>query len=362
MFEEIPEGYIEHKYTFNITPKQKPIRIDVYLTNLIQNATRNRIQNAIEKNLVFVNGQVAKASRKLKPGDFVECTLIKPPPIQLIPQDLNIPVLYEDDHLLIVNKPAGMVSHPGFGNRDGTLINAVLWHLGVRENIEIETGDEDDEEDSAINEGMIFASAAVRPGIVHRLDKDTTGLLVVSKETEILTKLQKMFAERTVKREYLALVWGKMENDSGTITGNIDRSERNRKKFEVTKKGGKPSITDYEVVERFEYMTLLRLKLRTGRTHQIRVHCSHKKHPLFGDELYGGDTVVYGGHSPKRKNFYTKLLNQINRQMLHARTLGFIHPATNEFIAFESELPSDMQNIINQLKQYEQEQEQNQSI
>lgn len=352
MLEEIPEGYIEHKYTFNITPKQKPIRLDVYLSNLIEKASRNRIQNAIDKGLVTVNGIVSKSSRKLKPGDYVECTLIKPPPIQLIPQDLNIPLIYEDEHLLIVNKPAGMVSHPGFGNRDGTLINAVLWHLGVRENIEIETEDDEDGE-NGIDEGVIFASDAVRPGIVHRLDKDTTGLLVVSKEMDILVKLQKMFAERIVKREYIALVWGKVPDKSGTITGNIDRSERNRKKFEVTKRGGKPSITDYEVVERFEYMTLLRLKLRTGRTHQIRVHCSHNKFPLFGDQLYGGDTVVYGGHSPQRKKFYEKLLSQIDRQMLHARTLGFVHPANNEFIAFESELPEDMKNIINSLKEYE---------
>ncbi len=359
MFDEIPEGYVEHKYTFNITPKQKPIRLDVYLTNLIQNASRNRIQSAIDKDLVTVNGLVSKASRKLKPGDYVECTLIKPPPIQLIPQDLNIPVIYEDDNLLIVNKPAGMVSHPGFGNRDGTLINAVLWHLGVRENIEIETNDDEDE-DNSIDEGVIFASDAVRPGIVHRLDKNTTGLLVVSKDLDTLVKLQKMFADRTVKREYIALVWGKVPNDSGTITGNIDRSERDRKKFAVTKRGGKPSITDYEVIERFEYMTLIRLKLRTGRTHQIRVHCSHNKFPLFGDELYGGDTIVYGGHSPMRRRFYEKLLSQINRQMLHARTLGFLHPAKNEMITFESELPNDMQNIINTLREYEHEQNQKQ--
>lgn len=348
MFKEIPEGYIEKEYLFNIPTKQKPIRIDVFLTNLIERATRNRIQTAIDRGGVLVNDTPAKASRKLKPGDVVKCTLIKPPPIELIPENIPIEVKYEDDHLLIVNKPAGIVTHPGFGNRSGTLINAVLYHLGVRENITIETNDEDDI-DSA-DEGMIFASDAVRPGMVHRLDKDTTGLLVVSKEYDTLVALQKMFFDRTVKREYVALVWGEVKNDKGTITGNIDRSIRNRKKFEVTTKGGKPSITDYEVIERFDYLTLIRLKLRTGRTHQIRVHCSHIKHPLFGDPLYGGDTVVFGGHTPRRKQLYEKLLHQINRQMLHARTLGFEHPVTKEFISFESELPEDMQKIIEAVK------------
>lgn len=360
MFDEIPEGYIEQKYTFLIPAKQKPIRLDVFLSNLIEKASRNRIQTAIDKGMVFVNKQVAKASKKLKPEDYVECTLIKLPPIQLIPQDLKIPIVYEDANLIIVNKPAGMVTHPGFGNRDGTLINAILWHIGVRENIEIENNsDEEEDSDSQVDEGAIFASNAVRPGIVHRLDKDTTGLLVVSKDIDSLVNLQKKFAERTVKREYIALAWGVIPNDSGTITGNIARSVRNRKKFEVTKRGGKPSITDYEVIERFEYMTLIKLKLRTGRTHQIRVHCSHNKFPLFGDKLYGGDTVVYGGHSPKRKIFYEKLLSQIDRQMLHAKTIGFIHPQKNEFISFDSILPEDMQLIINQLRNYEYEQNKN---
>ena len=353
MQDSIPEGYIEKEYRFDIPSKQKPARIDVFLTNLIERVTRNRIQNAIDRGFVTVNEKVVKASRKLKPGDVVVCKLIKPPPIQLIPQDLNIPVLYEDDYLIIVNKPAGMVSHPGFGNRDGTLINAVLWHFGVRETIEVETSDEDEDDNETIDEGVIFASEAVRPGIVHRLDKDTTGLLVVSKETSILTQLQKMFAARTVKREYLALVWGNVKDNSGTIVGNIDRSVRNRKKFEVSTKGGKHSITDYEVVERFEYLTLIRLKLRTGRTHQIRVHCSHNKYPLFGDQLYGGDTVVYGGHIPRRRHFYEKLLSQVDRQMLHARTLGFEHPVTKEFISFESDLPEDMTSIIEQLREFE---------
>jgi 23S rRNA pseudouridine1911/1915/1917 synthase len=345
--DEIPEGYIEKEYVFDIPSKQKPIRIDQFLPNLIEKASRNRIQSAIEKGYVTVNGALAKASRKLKPGDLVVCTLIKPPPIKLIPQDIPIEIAYEDDYLLVVNKPAGIVTHPGFGNRDGTLINAVLWHLGVRENIDIETEDEDEEN---ADEGVIFASDAVRPGMAHRLDKDTTGLLVVSKDPDVLVKLQKMFFDRTIKREYVALVWGNVKDDKGTITGNIDRSMRNRKKFEVTKKGGKPSITDYEVIERFDYLTLIRLKLRTGRTHQIRVHCSHNRYPLFGDPLYGGDTVVYGGHSLKRRHLYEKLLKRINRQMLHARTLGFEHPVTKEFVQLESTIPRDMQEIIEEIR------------
>lgn len=360
MFKEIPEGYIEKEFTFSIPSKIKPVRVDVYLTNSIVNTTRNRVQRAIDMGYVFVNDKVTKASRKLQGGDFVKCTLIKLPPLELIPQDIPVPVIYEDDYLLIVNKPAGMVTHPGFGNRDHTLINAVLWHLGVRENIEVELQDDDDEDNEEISsedEGKVFASDAVRPGLVHRLDKDTTGLLIISKETSILTKMQRMFAERTVNKEYFALVWGDVKENSGTITGDIGRSPRNRKKFEVLAKGGKPSITDFEVLERFGYLTLLKVHLRTGRTHQIRVHFSHNKHPLFGDPLYGGDTVICGGHIRRRKLFYEKLLAQINRQMLHAGNIGFYHPVTGDYVSFTSDLPSDMISIIRQLREFEAKQD-----
>lgn len=356
MFKTIPEDYIAAEYDFNIPFGIKPIRIDKYLTNSIVNISRSRVQHAIDADFVTVNGKSTKASYKLNPGDVINVTLYKPPPIALIPQDIPLNVIYEDADILVINKQAGIVSHPGFGNRSGTIINAVLWHLGVREKINIELPDEDDDEDSDSeidDEGKIFASDGVRPGLVHRLDKDTTGLMVISKTPEALTTLQHAFAERRVRKEYYALAWGNFKEDSGTITGNIGRSERNRKKFDIVKKGGRPSITDYEVIERFKDLTLLRVHLRTGRTHQIRVHFSCNNHPLFGDVLYCGDRVVFGGESPRRKQLYQKLLSSISRQMLHAGILSFRHPRTDELLEFKADPPQDMLGVISAIRNAE---------
>ena len=338
--------YIEQVYKFDITKSQSLMRIDKWLTENIKNATRTKVKKAIEGGHVTVNGKVAKASRKVHSKDKIVCTIMKAPPIELIPEDIPLDILFEDDFMMIVNKPPGMVTHPGFGNRYGTLVNAVLYHLGMRDTISIEVDEDEVPEADNANEGQIFAGEDIRPGIVHRLDKDTSGLLVIAKEPGIHAKLAEQFADRSIDRYYYALVWGEFDDDSGRIEGDIGRSARDRKLFDIVKYGGKHAVTDYEVVERFEYMSLLRLKLQTGRTHQIRVHLTHKFRPVFGDQSYGGDKMVYGKNNPKFKHAAEKCLKLVDRQMLHARTLGLTHPETGERINFESELPADMLEVI----------------
>lgn len=338
--------YIEKKFVFNITHGVKPERIDSYLVRQVMNATRTKVQDAIDKGMVLLNGKEVKASRRIQPGDVIECTLMKPPPIELIPENIPLEIQYEDDYLLVVNKPAGMVTHPGFGNRYGTLVNALLWYFGTRESVKIEI----DEEEPDFDNSILFRSEEIRPGIVHRIDKDTSGLLLIAKSSDILAKLQAQFADRSISRTYYALVWGKVKDDSGTINEYIGRSPRDRKLFTVVKRGGKYAITDYEVIERFSFATLVKVKLRTGRTHQIRVHFSHLNHPLVGDISYGGDKVVYGGGNPDDLKLALQCLKLINRQMLHAKTLTFFHPVTKETITVESEIPSDFKNIISILK------------
>lgn len=334
--------YIEKIYDFIVPPNQKTERIDSYLTQSIHNASRNKIQLAIENGNVLINDKTVKPSRKIKPGDHIICKILKLPPIKLIPENIPLNIIYEDDSLLIINKPAGMVTHPGFGNRNGTLVNALLFHFGLREPIHIEQEDEDDEQ----NDALIFSSQDIRPGIVHRLDKDTSGLLVVAKSQSIHYELQKQFHNRTINREYIALVWGVLEEDKGTYEGDIGRSSLDRKLFTVVKKDGKPAITDYEVLKRLDFTTLVKIKLRTGRTHQIRVHFSHNKHPVFGDPSYGGNKIVYKKNFPELRKKAEIALSKINRQMLHARTLGFIHPISQQFLQFDSELPDDMNNCL----------------
>ncbi len=352
---------IEHRYEFLVAKGQVPQRIDHYLTQMIANATRTKVQRAIDAGHVVVNGAIAKASRKIQPGDIIVCTVMKPPPMELIPEDIPLEIVYEDDVVMVVNKPAGMVVHPGFGNRYGTLVNAVLWHLGEREArlIALESDDEDDSaegekegDDGALaSEDDFFRSAEIRPGIVHRLDMDTSGLMVVSKNADYHAVLAKQFADRVVEREYRALVWGQMMDDHGMIEGNLARSTRDRKLFQVVEKGGKHALTEYHVVERFPYCTLLRLKLHTGRTHQIRVHCAWQKHALFGDPQYGGGAVLYGGHNSVFRTAAQKLLNNFQRQALHAKTLGFFHPRTGVWMQFDSELAEDMKNLVEKIRE-----------
>lgn len=337
--------YIERTFTFTIPAKQSPVRLDVFLTEAMPNATRSKVQEAIESGAVVVNGKTAKVSRKIQPADVIECRMMKPPPLELVPENIPLDISYEDDSLLVINKAAGMVVHPGFGNRYGTLVNALLWHFGQREAIPLleigDEGDDDNNEDEEITGSTLLASDAVRPGIVHRLDKDTSGILVVAKDAVSHARLAKQFAERTAKRQYYALVWGIVKEDAGVIEGNLGRSPRDRKKMAVLQKGGKVAITEYTVLERFASCTLLALKLRTGRTHQIRVHCAHIKHPLVGDEDYGGASVVYAGNGGQWRALGERLLKRIPRQALHAKTLGFTHPVGNHWLEFDSDLPDD---------------------
>lgn len=338
--------YIEKIYDFRITAGQLPERIDVFLTRSIMNATRAKVRKSIENKLVTVNGKPAKPSRKIQPGDHVVCKMMKPPPIVLVPEDIPLDILFEDDSLMVVNKPPGMVTHPGFGNRYGTLVNAILYHVGLRKSIEIENVDDDDDERKPV-----FASDAVRPGVVHRLDKDTSGILVVSKNPAAHAKLADQFAERTTERFYYALAWGKFEKDKGTLEGDIGRSPRDRKLFAVVRKGGKHARTDYEVMKRYEYVSLLKLKLHTGRTHQIRVHLSNIHRPVLGDVDYGGNKIIFGGHNPQWKRKAAECLKKANRQMLHAKTLAFTHPETGERLTFSSELPNDIKEVFGILEQ-----------
>lgn len=347
--------YIEQIFEFKVPGGQRPERIDQYITRMMQNATRNKVQNAIEAGRVSINGIVVKASKKLKPNDHIVCRILKPPPMELIPQDIPLEIAYEDEYLMVVNKPAGMVVHPGFGNRYGTLVNAILYHFGNRDAIKIDFDDEieeSEESDETINtnddenELKILYNDQIRPGIVHRIDKDTSGLLLIAKDPYTHAQLAKQFAAHTIEREYWALVWGKYKEDSGTIIGDIGRSPHNRKMFAIVKKDGKYAKTDYFVMEQFEFTSLVKYRLHTGRTHQIRVHSTSQHHPIVGDSLYGGDKIVAGGEIPSLRNKAISLLNIAKRQMLHARTLGFYHPHKNENMLFSSELPEDFTKAI----------------
>ncbi len=339
--------YIEKKFEFNLPHGQTPVRLDTYLTSNIINATRNKVQKAIEEGNVLVNGRPAKKNRKLHPGDTIICTIMKPPPIVLVPENIPLDIKYEDDFLLVINKSQGMCTHPGFGNRYGTLVNAVLFYLGYRENIPIDYDDADEEE----SDGNVFAGDGVRPGVVHRLDKDTSGLLIISKSPEITAKMQAQFADRSISREYHAIVWGDVKNNTGIIEGDIGRSPRDRKLFAIVRLGGKHAVTEYSVIERFGLFTLLKLKLQTGRTHQIRVHCSSINHPVLGDQFYGGDKTKYGGQEPYKRKLSGDCLALAHRQLLHAKSIKFIHPSSKEQVTVTSELPQDMQSVLQLLNE-----------
>jgi 23S rRNA pseudouridine1911/1915/1917 synthase len=339
---------IETTYTFYITAGQSPERVDIFLSRAIGGATRNRVQKAIDMGCVKINGKAVKASRKVQPGDNVECVVMKLPPIELVPENIPLEVLFEDDYLMVINKPSGMCVHPGFGNRSGTLVNALLHHFGITENVPIEIDDDEDEETS---EGEIFAGDKVRPGLVHRIDKDTSGLLVIAKDPASHAFLAKQFAEKSTEREYWALVWGQFSNSTGEINANLARSNKDRKIFTVVPKGGKSALTDYFALDDYQYISLVKYVLRTGRTHQIRVHSQYLKHPIFGDPFYGGTSINYGGENPRFRIIAEKCLKiASNRQMLHAKTLGFVHPISKQKLRFDSELPSDFKSIIDILK------------
>ena len=345
-FNHYPD-YEEDIITLLVPSGKVPERIDTYLSTLIKNASRTRVRKSLDEGMVKVNGNIIKkASHKITGNDIIECIMLRRPPVKLIPQDIPIEIVYEDNYLLVVNKPAGMVVHPGVGNRYDTLVNAILFYLGITDDIEIDFND-DDSDDEVINDpGKVFASDEVRPGIVHRLDKDTSGLLVVAKTTEVLSLLQAQFANRTVSRTYNALSWGTRLEDEGSIIGNIDRSPIDRKKFAVSSKTGKYAKTNFKVLKRYSIGTLVELKLETGRTHQIRVHLTHQKHPIIGDEVYGGNINNYKGVNGELNNLAKYVISRSHRQLLHAKDLQFIHPITNLQMKFTSDLPEDILNVI----------------
>lgn len=328
-FEE--ENLFEH-HKFEVSKGQTPLRVDKFLMNLIENTTRNKIQNAAELGNILVNDIPVKSNYKVKPNDIVRLMLTHPPYENLIvPENLPIDIVYEDDQLIVINKNAGMVVHPGHGNYKGTLVNALAYHF---ENLPMNSSE--------------------RPGLVHRIDKDTSGLLVVAKTEYAMSYLAKQFAEKTSEREYVALVWGNIEEDEGTIEGNIDRHNTNRMQMAVflDDEKGKHAITHFKVLERFGYVTLVSCKLETGRTHQIRVHMKHIGHTLFNDERYGGNSILKGTTFTKYKQFVENCFKVLPRQALHAKTLGFEHPTTKEFMRFDSQIPSDMIDCIEKWRTY----------
>jgi 23S rRNA pseudouridine1911/1915/1917 synthase len=323
----------EH-HAFKVVKGQQPLRIDKYLMNFIENATRNKIQAAAKDGSIFVNDVPVKSNYKVKPNDVITVKFEHPPHENLlIAEDIPIDVVYEDDDLLVVNKQAGMVVHPGHGNYSGTLINGLIFHF---ENLPNNSSD--------------------RPGLVHRIDKDTSGLLVVAKTEQAMAHLSNQFAKKTSEREYVALVWGNMEEEEGTIEGNIGRHPKNRLQNTVylddEAENGKPAVTHYKVIERLGYVTLVSCKLETGSTHQIRVHMKHIGHTLFNDARYGGERILKGTTFTKYKQFVDNCFKILPRQALHARTLGFEHPTTGEFMRFESQVPEDIAACIEKWRHY----------
>ena len=336
-FEEIEEtedGALFEHYNVVVDPGQTLLRIDKFLSNRLMNATRSRLQAAADEGKILVNKISVKSSYKVKPGDEISIVMDYPRrELKIITEDIPLNIVYEDDSVIIINKPAGLVVHPGHGNYSGTLVNALAYHF---------------------RELPLFNSDDPRPGLIHRIDKNTSGLLVIAKTTEAKVKLSLQFFEKTTKRRYVALVWGDLENDKGTITGNIGRSLKNRQVFTVFPEGdyGKPAVTHYRVIERLGYVNLVECRLETGRTHQIRVHMKHIGHPLFNDDNYGGDQILRGTTFTKYRQFVKNCFEMIPRQALHAQMLGFIHPATGEEMIFESELPADLANVIEKWRNY----------
>ncbi|VAX22254.1 Ribosomal large subunit pseudouridine synthase D [hydrothermal vent metagenome] len=319
----------EKKYLFKIPEGKKKERIDVFLTNSLENATRSRIQKLIKAEFVTVNGNAVKPNYIISPGDKINVTIpVSPRPDKIEAENIPIEIVYEDDYLLVVNKPPGIVVHPAFGNFTGTLVHALLYHT----------------------ENLSDYNSPDRPGIVHRLDKDTSGLLLVAKDPWVHAQLAKQFSNRTIIREYWAVCWGILKEKEGSVIGNIARSKKDRKIFTVSKNEGKHAETLFWEIEQFEFASLIKLKLKTGRTHQIRVHMAHINHPIFGDPTYGGRKIVYGSNLPKIKSRVNNLLTIIERQALHAKTIGFIHPKTKEKLVFESNLPEDMEELIVRLR------------
>lgn len=329
---ELEKDELFEHYSFVASKGQEPLRVDKFLMNFIENTVRNKIQQAARDGNIWVNDVQVKQNYRVKAGDTVRVLFEHPPhEYLLVAEDIPLEIVYEDDVLLVVNKEPGMVVHPGHGNYSGTLINALMHHT----------------QDLAINSNE-------RPGLVHRIDKDTSGLLVIAKTDGAMTHLSKQFFDKTSEREYVALVWGNVEEDEGTVEGHVGRHPTNRLQMAVFPDGdqGKEAVTHYKVLERLVYVTLISCKLETGRTHQIRVHMKHIGHTLFNDERYGGERILKGTTFTKYKQFVENAFKILPRQALHAKTLGFVHPVTGEFMRFDSEIPEDMTNCIEKWRNY----------
>lgn len=313
---------------------QSSIRLDKFLVNKLENVSRSRIQNAANAGNILANDKVVKPNYKVKPGDLITIVLAFPPrDLEILPENIPLNIVYEDDDILLVNKNPGMTVHPGIGNYTGTLINALMWHL---------------------KDLPLFASGEFRPGLVHRIDKNTSGLLVIAKNELALNRLAKQFFDHTVERSYQAIVWGLPKEKEGTIIGNIGRNPKDRTKMFVFTDGsqGKHAITHYKVLEDLGYISVVECRLETGRTHQIRVHFKSIGHPLFNDAEYGGDQILRGTTFSKYKQFVHNNFQLLPRQALHAKSLGFTHPVSGEYMFFESEIPDDMQAVIQKWKVY----------
>jgi 23S rRNA pseudouridine1911/1915/1917 synthase len=332
---EQEELYEHHRITVDMG--QALLRIDKFLFNRLANVSRTRIQAAAEAGSVLVNSKPAKPSYKVKPDDVISIVLAHPPrELEIIAQKIPLEIVFEDEYLVVVNKPPGMVVHPAYGNYTGTLVNALAYHFYPS------------------MDGKALTDEQLTPGLVHRIDKNTSGLVLIAKDEFSMAHLSKQFFDRTIDRNYLALVWGDFDTDSATITGHVGRSLKDRKKMDVFADGshGKHAITHYKVEERFGYVTLVKCKLGTGRTHQIRVHFASIRHPVFNDETYGGDKIIKGETFSKYKQFIENCFALIPRQALHAQSLGFIHPHTGKKIFFESELPEDFKSVLDKWRKY----------
>lgn len=314
---------------------QSLIRIDKFLVDRLPNASRNRVQNAIDAETILVNEKPTKANYKIRPLDKITVFLPNPPRNdEILPENIPLDIIYEDEHLMLVNKPSGMVVHPAYGNWNGTLVNALVYHF---------------------QHLPTSRNGAIRPGLVHRIDKDTSGLLVIAKTEEAMTKLASQFFYHSIERTYYALVWGVPKENKATITTYLGRSMSDRRvtaNYDSPEKG-KIAITNYEVLEHFDFASLIKCNLKTGRTHQIRAHMKHIGHPIFSDEMYGGDKILRGTNSGKFKSFIENCFQTIPRQALHAKTLGFVHPNTNEMVQFNSNLPEDFSSVLEKFRKYQ---------
>ena len=323
----------EH-HRFKADPGQSLLRIDKFITARLENTSRTRVQNAANAGNILVNNIPVKPNYKVKPGDTIQVVLPTPPrEIELIPENIPINIIYEDDDVVVVNKIPGMVVHPAYGNYTGTLVNALMWHF---------------------KDLPLFQTGELRPGLVHRIDKNTSGILVIAKNEFAHNRLARQFFDRTTERKYIALIWGTPDPLQGTITGNIGRNPKDRKIMHVfpDESQGKHAVTHYEVIENLGYISMVECRLETGRTHQIRVHFSYIKHPLFNDDEYGGDQILKGTTFTKYKQFVRNCFAILPRQALHAKYLSFDHPVTKERLSFDSELPEDMRKVADKWRNY----------